>query len=187
MTFTLAARCPETGQFGIVISSSSPGSRRALRPCPRRRRRGGQPERHRPRARPPPARPAGGGPHGGRGAGRGHAATRRTSTGVSCLSSTGTGAARFHRGGHALGTLGRGRRGRERVAGGNLLAERRVPPGDAHRLSGGDRPFGDRLVGGSAGRPRRGGRGGAGSFRRPQDRRSAQLACGRPARRLGRG
>ena len=24
MTFTLAARCPETGQFGIVISSSSP-------------------------------------------------------------------------------------------------------------------------------------------------------------------
>ena len=67
MTFSIAARCADTGMFGIAVSSSSPAVAARCAHARRRRRRLRHPEHHRPAARSQGPRPDGGRRHRGAG------------------------------------------------------------------------------------------------------------------------
>ncbi len=149
MTFTLAARCPETGQFGIVISSSSPAV--AARCAHVRAGVGAVASQN-------VTDPALG-PRlldlleSGLTAAEALAEVTQHAPNIDwrqLLVVDRNGCCAIHSGGHALGTVGE-MVGEGAVAAGNLLASANVPQAMLIAYQAATGPFGDRLVAGLQG------------------------------------
>ncbi len=149
MTFTLAARCPKTGQFGLVISSSSPAV--AARCAHARAGVGAVASQN---VTDPALGPrlldlleAGASAEGAL------ARIRREAPNLGwrqLLVLDAQGGSAVHTGDHALGLTGEAA-GEGAVAGGNLLASRDVPGAMIAAYLAASGPFGDRLMAGLKG------------------------------------